>query len=127
MSILIALKTGMRLGEIIGLQWTDLDLVRGRLNVNRTIWRGHPNSPKGGRTRIIDLPRSVVDALKAARHLKGPWVFAQADGSLMTPGMLKWPLTRALRLSGISRPQGVIGWHDLRHTTAATWRCAACR
>jgi integrase len=106
----------MRLGEIIGLHWSDLDLVRGRLNVNRTIWRGKPNSPKGGRARTIDLPVSVIDALKAHRHLKGPWVFCQANGNLLTPGLLKWPLTRALRVAGISRPEGVIGWHDLRHT-----------
>ncbi len=115
-ALLVALKTGLRRGEIIGLQWSDLDLVRGKLNVRRTIWAGHSGTPKGGRARVVDMPRSLVEALKAHRHLKGPSVFCGPKGELLTPGQLKWPLTRALRKSGISRPEGRIGWHDLRHT-----------
>ena len=38
--ILLALKTGLRHGELIGLQWGDLDLHRGKLKVWRTIWQG---------------------------------------------------------------------------------------
>jgi integrase len=111
-----ALKTGLRQGELIGLQWSDLDIVRGKLHVRRTIWKGEAGLPKGGRARTVDLPGSIVDALKAYRHLKGPYVFCQADGSLLTPGLLKAPLDRALRRAGIARDQGRIGWHDLRHT-----------
>src|SRR5262245_55273729 len=112
----VALKTGLRQGELIGLQWSDLDVDRGKLHVRRTIWRGHVGPPKGGRARVVDLPASVVDALKSHRHLKGPFVFCAPDGAILTPGQLKAPLQKALRCSGISRPEGQIGWHDLRHT-----------
>ncbi len=37
--ILVALKTGLRVGELIGLHWGDLDLQRGKLHVRRTLWR----------------------------------------------------------------------------------------
>ena len=111
-----ALKTGLRQGELIGPQWTDLDLVRGKLHVRRTLCKGIPVSPKGGRARTVDLPLSLVNALKAYRHLKGPYVFCQPDGEPLRPGLVKGPLERALRRAGIARDQGIISWHDLRHT-----------
>jgi integrase len=56
--ILLALKTGLRHGELIGLQWADVDLQRGKLKVRRTIWQGATGLPKGGRERTVDLPGS---------------------------------------------------------------------
>lgn len=114
--LLVALKTGLRQGELIGLQWNDLSLPQGLLHVRRTIWRGIEDLPKGGRERTVDLPASVVDALKAHRHIRGRFVFCQEDGQPLTPGKMKAPLRRALRAAGITREQGQIGWHDLRHT-----------
>ncbi len=114
--LLVALKTGLRQGELIGLQWSDVDLQRGKLHVRRTIWRGVTGSPKGGRERTVDLPASAVDALKGHRHLRGPYVFCQQDGQPLTDGLMKLPLQRAVQRAGISREQGRIGWHNLRHT-----------
>ncbi len=117
--LLVALETGLRQGELIGLQWSDLDLAQARLNVRRTIWRGVTDLPKGGRERTVDLPASAVDALKAHRHLRGRFVFCQEDGQPLTEGKMKQPLRRALNRAGISREEGRIGWHDLRHTYAS--------
>nr|BDT33741.1 site-specific integrase [Myxococcus sp. MH1] len=111
-----ALKTGLRQGELIGLQWSDVDLVRAKLHVKRTIWRGVEGTPKGGSTRTVDLPLSVVDALKAHRHLRGPFVFCQENGEHLTPGMMDHLLITTLKRAGITREKGTIGWHDLRHT-----------
>lgn len=79
-------KTGMRQGELIGLHWSDVDLIQAKLHVKRTIWRGVEGPPKGGSTRTVDLPQSVVDALKAHRHLRGPFVFCQEDGAHLPLG-----------------------------------------
>ncbi|CAM4495742.1 tyrosine-type recombinase/integrase [Corallococcus exiguus] len=114
--IFVALKTGMRQGELIGLQWNDVDLQRGKLHVRRTIWRGTSCLPKGGRERIVDLPVSAVQVLKEHRHLRGAQVFCQEDGQMLTAGLMKAPLKRALARAGIRREEGLIGWHDLRHT-----------
>ena len=64
--VLVALKAGLRQGELIGLQWGDVDFQRGKLHVRRTIWRGISGLPKGGRERTVELPGSAVDALKRA-------------------------------------------------------------
>jgi len=114
--VLVGLKTGLRQGELIGLQWADVDLPRGKLHVRRTIWRGVSGLPKGGRERTVDLPGSAVDALKGHRHLRGPFVFCQEDGQPLTDGLMNGPLRRALKRADICREQGRIGWHDLRHT-----------
>ncbi|CAM4473318.1 tyrosine-type recombinase/integrase [Corallococcus exiguus] len=114
--LFVAIKAGLRQGELIGLQWNDLDLPRSTLHVRRTIWRGVEGLPKGGRERAVELPASVVDALKAHRHLRGRFVFCQEDGQPLTKGKMAAPLSRALRAAGITREVGQIGWHDLRHT-----------
>ncbi|WP_408890782.1 tyrosine-type recombinase/integrase [Myxococcus faecalis] len=109
-------KTGLRQGELIGLQWSDVDLVRAKLHVKRTIWRGVEGTPKGGSSRTVDLPLSVVDALKAHRHLRGPFVFCQENGEHLTPGMMDHLLITTLKRAGVTRDKSTIGWHDLRHT-----------
>ena len=91
-------------------------MQRGKLHVRRTLGRGGMGSPKGGRERTVDPPASVVDALKGHRHLRGPYVFCQQDGQPLTDGLMKLPLQRAVQRADISREQGRIGWHDLRHT-----------
>lgn len=62
----LALKTGPRHRELIGLQWGDVDLQRGKLQVRRSIWQGVTGLPKGGLGRTVDLPGSGVDTLKGS-------------------------------------------------------------
>lgn len=64
--------TGVRQGELIGLQWIDVDLQRDKLRVRRTIWRRVAGSPKGRRERTVDLPASAVDARRGHQHLRVP-------------------------------------------------------
>ena len=60
--------TGMRGGEVFGLQWDDIDFMNGFIEVRRTVgyrkgrlWVG---SPKSGKTRRVDIPNSLVQRLK---------------------------------------------------------------
>lgn len=115
--ILTALKTGMRVGELLVLQWDCVDLVAGRVVVRRSDWRGHVGPPKNRRTREIPLSPMLLEALKAHRHLKGDLVFCP-DGEGGRPfreNELRRPLYRASRRAGLRR----IGWHVLRHTFAS--------
>lgn len=111
-AILLAGDAGLRMGEVRALQWDDLDLVVGRIMVQRTDYRGYVGSPKGGRVRRIPMTDRLRAALKAARHLKGPWVFCDADGEMWSRGQADTPLRRAFRKAGLRK----IGWHTLRHT-----------
>lgn len=113
--LLVALRTGMRLGELLGLRWQDVDLVAGRLVVERNIVRGKIGSPKSGRSREIALGDEVLAALKGHRHLRGESVFCDVSGRPLRKGELRHPLRRACARAGL-RP---IGWHVLRHTFAS--------
>ncbi len=113
--ILVALRTGMRHGELIGLRWQDVDLVAGRITVRQNIVWGHVGTPKSGKPREIPLGDEVKAALKAHRHLRGPLVFCDLAGRVLTEGETRGPLWRACKRAGL-RP---ITWHVARHTFAS--------
>ncbi len=113
--ILVALRTGLRVGELLALRWDDVDLKAGRIIVRRTIWKGHEGPPKSGRDREVPLGDEVLAALKGHRHLKGKTVFCNPDGSMLTAAQCRPPIEAACRKAGLTKR----GWHALRHTFAS--------
>jgi len=113
--IALALATGLRLGELLALQWGDLDLVHGRVLVRRAVARGTVGTPKSGRSREVPLHDRVVQVMKKHRHLRGELVFCDMDGRMFTKGACKCPLWTACRRAELR----LIGWHVLRHTFAS--------
>jgi integrase len=113
--ITLALKTGLRLGELLALSWDDVDLVAGRLVVSRNLSRGKITTPKNGKTREIPLGDDVLASLKRHRHLRGDIVFCQSNGRMLTKGEMRHPLKRACKRAGLRH----VGWHVLRHTFAS--------
>lgn len=103
---------GLRQGEIIALEWGEVDLVAATLTVRRSSWRGHVGSPKSGRDRKIPLAKRLTAALKATRHLRSELVFCYPDGSPLTRSAIEAALRYACKLAGLRR----IGSHALRHT-----------
>ncbi|MDP9478081.1 MAG: site-specific integrase, partial [Actinomycetota bacterium] len=130
----LAVSTGMREGELLGLKWADVDLEAGTLRVRRTLTRhggkvalGEPKTKKSRRT--VRLTPRAVESLKrdrarqAGEKLKaGPLygdqglVFAGESGGLINPSNLRQrsflPLLKRAELPGIT-------FHDLRHTCAS--------
>ncbi len=113
--IVVALKCGLRQGEMLALRWEDVDLVVGRIMVRRSVTRGIITTPKSGKPREIPLGDTVLRALKSHRHLKGELVFCNERGGMLTKGECKHPLWRAAKHAGLRR----VGWHVLRHTFAS--------
>jgi len=113
--ILTALHSGLRLGELLGLRWSDVDLEAKRIFVCRAAVRGIIGTPKSGKSREVPLTVQARDALRAHRHLKGELVFCDERGGLLTKGQCRWPVWRACDEAQIRR----IGWHVFRHTTAS--------
>lgn len=113
--LLVALRTGLRIGELLALRWEDVDLGNSRVVVRRTVYRGELGSPKGGRERQVSLSPEAVSALRTlpSRFVKG-YVFGGGHQPL-TPGEVKWPLWRAADAAGLER----FSWHVLRHTFAS--------
>jgi integrase len=129
----LALATGMRRGEMLGLRWSDIDLVRGSLQVRRSMNRVGKSgvvesSPKTAKSRrSIVLPRFVIEVLKQHRirqaeaRLKAgerwedhDWVFCNIYGRFLEPVIVHRLFKALLKEAGL--PQ--IRFHDLRHSAA---------
>lgn len=119
--------TGMRLGEVTGLKWEDLDLRARTVLVRRGITEGRVEGTKTGAERTVDLAVHVAarltrldsatkaDALAAGRE-RWPWVFASTKGTPRHPMYVRADLTRALRAAGLPTH---FTPHALRHTYAS--------
>jgi integrase len=105
----------MRSGEILGLQWRDVNLDAGTLQVRRTVFNGTVNTPKTSRSnRGIKLPSIALEALR--RHPRGSeWVFSSKNGTSLSVHNLHNRSWKPL-LNDAGLPS--IRFHDLRHTCA---------
>jgi integrase len=95
--VLLAGDSGLRRGEVIALEWTDLDLRRRTLHVQRSEWNGHVTLPKGGRARRLPMTERLAEALRQHRHLKGARVLYCDDGSTPTNKIIRMWMERAQR------------------------------
>lgn len=101
----LALGTGMRQGEILGLQWGDLHLDHSKLILRNT---------KNGRTRAVHLAPELSALFQA--HSKQPdssYVFPSQSGC--KPACIRSAWENALRVAQIEG----FRFHDLRHTAAS--------
>lgn len=112
--LLMALRTGMRLGELCGLQWRDVDFQRKILTVQRSLVRGVLGTPKNNRIRHIPLTEDLCRSIYERRN-KHTFVFHQPNGDPLSDGMGENAMRRACKKAGIR----YIGWHTLRHTFAS--------
>ena len=103
---------GLRCGEIIALEWSDVDLHKRQLCIQRAEWRGHVTVPKGGRLRYVPMTIRLAAALRDHRHLKAARVLCQRDGSPLIQEMVGDHVRRAAKRAGVA----VSGAHRLRHT-----------
>jgi integrase len=114
--ILLGLRAGLRQGEILALEWSSVDLVRGVLAVSKRIWEGNLDTPKGGRRREVPISDELREALRELpSRFAGGLVFPAEGGRHLRKNECKWPLYRASRRAGLRR----LGWHALRHTFAS--------
>jgi integrase len=109
--VLLGGEAGLRRGEMIGLEWTDVNLTKRQLCVARSDWRGHVGAPKGGRIRYVPLTKRLAAALQAARHLRGPRVLCDSEGKPLTQKVVQVMVRRVARRANV-KP----GVHILRHT-----------
>lgn len=100
--LVVALRTGLRRGELLALEWRDVDTLRAQLVVRQS---------KSGRVRHVPLEGDALLALSAlAREGERVFPYAGVDASKVNR-----ELARAVRLSGIPP----LRFHDLRHTFAS--------
>ena len=61
--LLAAASTGARRGELLGLQWSDVDFTSRRISIRRAITSGTVTTPKNGRARTVPMPLALAEAL----------------------------------------------------------------
>jgi integrase len=112
--VLLGGDAGLRCGEIIALEQSDVDLRRGYLVVRRSEWEGYVTAPKSGHQRKVNLSARLKAALARNRHMRGDRVLWRDDGREKVTQVLlaKW-MSRAQRRAGLKVTGGI---HILRHT-----------
>lgn len=119
---LLDLCTGLRRGELMALQWDDLDFETGVLTVNKQVYdvKGQLqlSVPKTKSSiRKIILPPAVVEMLRKYRkNVDSRWLFPSPvkENAPISPGVVRRRLQRILEHAGCKH----IRFHDLRHTFA---------
>ena len=118
---LLALLSGMRIGEILALRWKNVDLLNGIILVRETVYEGHFSTPKTASSRRdIPIPEPVQSALTAHRTVTAPCspeslVFRTRQGSPLCSRNLR---RRALAPAGERAGIPSVSWHAFRHTHA---------
>jgi integrase len=131
MALLLAIGTGMRRGEMLGLRWSDVDLDGAALTVNQTLQEAYGEiifkEPKTTRSRRrITLPGVVVDALRVHRAEQAKKTLAREPGYVKSDLVLAapgggpwWPSNFDRVWRRFKTKQKLeIRFHDLRHTHA---------
>jgi integrase len=112
--VTLALNTGLRIGEMFGLQWNDIDITARQLVVRRSIVYGIVGSTKNNRERQIPLSATAVAAL-ATMPQDNQFVFHRKNGKPLIYPTARWQMAQACAHAGLRN----IHWHVLRHTFAS--------
>ena len=106
--VLVAIHTGMRRSEILGMRWVDMDLVNGII---------HVEDSKNNERRDVPMSETVKATLMEMKERAAcEWVFVHRSDSTKPLRDIRAPFQRALKRSGITN----FRFHDCRHT-AASW------
>ena len=87
--VLLGGDAGLRCGEMMALEWCDVDLQKRQLCVQRSEWKGHVTVPKGGRLRYVPMTVRLASALREHRHLRSSRVICHGDGSPLSADVVK--------------------------------------
>ena len=132
-ALLLMLCTGIRLGEVLGLQKVDINFKAKTMHVRRNVQSVQKRNSKGERPRgrdivytttktysgdrVLPLNENAISALRRlfSRHPESLYVVCQSDGTTPPPERLERTFYRILDNIHISR----VGTHTLRHTFAS--------
>jgi len=119
-------RTGIRLGECLGIQWKDIDFRNRFIHIQRGFSKGRVETPKSGQDRKVDMSLQLTDVLKNLLHQrkidslnKGwnkvpDWVFIDKNGKPFHERYPRSIFYKAIEKAGLRK----VRVHDLRHTYA---------
>ena len=123
--ILCALRTGMRIGEMQALKWSDIDFDSRQIEVKRSFRMDRVTDTKNHKRRRVDMTLHLTETLKEHRTAQkrdalkkgGPvseFVFSGTKNKFLNRGTLKYVLNRCLKRAGLH----YVRIHSLRHSYA---------
>jgi integrase len=126
--LLTACRTDMRIGELLGLQWGDIDWHGRFIEVRRARVRGRLTVPKNHKPRRVDLSEQLAVVLRILHRQRMEetlrrgwpdvplWVFCSEKGApMLEANVRERGFFRTLGKAGLRR----VRFHDLRHTYAS--------
>lgn len=117
----VAMITGMRVSEILGLRWEDVDFKNGLLFVRRSVVGKSSNETKNvSSERDVPMPDDLAAALKEwkkAEQVWGGWLFGSpiTERPYHSTGLQSDHLKPAGERAGVHG----LGWHSFRHTVGS--------
>lgn len=123
-AVILALNTGLRLGELRGLRWMDvsLDAAKPQIVVRNAFWQSTEGTPKGRKAKPVPLNAVAVAALKAQKArasvsgVASIYVFSTKNGKSWSKRRLYTAIRRACVRAGLPWARCV---HKLRHSFAS--------
>ena len=117
--IILCLYSGLRIGELIALQWSDIDFVKGVLTVSKSCHDGKDglviDEPKTATSRrVIPLPKQLLPILKGVKKRSDSPFVVSANGKPVS--VRSYQRSFELLLKKLKIPHK--GFHSLRHTFA---------
>lgn len=128
----LAIYTGARRGELVGLKFSDIDYENYKITIQRAAikLKGHPTAtkpPKDNETRIVSVSAACIDLIQKLREEKEKqrkeigtqwkdkeWLFTQWNGEIMNPQTPSRLFEKFLKRHGFKHRK----FHALRHTSA---------
>ena len=119
--VLLGGDAGLRIGEIIALDWARVDFAADKVHVEVTDWQGHLGPPKGGKPRSVSMTprlRAALYELGGSDPCRSARVLTRSQGRYGQEGD---PVTRSvtrewLEATHTTANVPIMGPHTLRHT-----------
>ena len=130
--IQLAIMTGARCGELVGLKFADVDFALNKITIERSAYK-LPNQPimtkppKDYEVRTVSVNNYCIELIKLLRSEKnrqaqelgtawneGDWLFTQWDGTILNPQTPTKQFAKFLKKNGLRHRK----FHSLRHTSA---------
>ena len=123
--VLLCLYTGLRIGELLGLTWNDVDLERGVIKITKTVYREKDengawqlcvDTPKTKASdRVVPLPEYITNMLRMdCESAITPYVVENKKGERMSIRSYQYIFEKLTERAGVRK----LNFHALRHTFA---------
>ena len=131
-SVIIILYTGIRIGELLALEWTDIDFINNTISITKDaalvaneegkydmVIQKTPKTKKSN--RVIPMTDKAKEAFLQIKQITGncQYVMTTSNGSIIRPYNLDKMFAKVLRNTGIIDEGESYGVHTLRHTFAS--------